>query len=238
MLYADIARRIRDEFGDGRFSPGALMPSENALVEAFAVSRSTIRKALKSLQDEGFLEQRQGQGTFLTRGRYQRNVSSRMDFVSHGERSGARPSTKLLSMETRAKSIAEASLFNTSLSDQVVEICRLRLMQGQPCVLQTSVLPMIELADYDAWEFETRSLYKLLEKDFDVRLGTVKETLTCENAAEDVANYLGIAPGLAVFVSHRVVCSEHGGVVEVSRNHIRSDRYCFVQETQAHEPRK
>ncbi len=238
MLYADIAQKIKGEFGDGRFSPGTLMPSENTLVEAFSVSRSTIRKALKSLEEEGFLEQKQGQGTFLKRGHHQRNVSSRMDFISYGERSGLRPSTRLLSIEARAKSIAETSLFDASPLDRVVELRRLRLMQGEACVLQTSVLPFIELVDYQRKQFEARSLYKILEKDFGIRLGAVKETLICENASDEVAELLRIESGFAVFVSHRVVRSERGGVVEISRNHIRSDRYCFVQDTHVHEARK
>ncbi|WP_421850370.1 GntR family transcriptional regulator [Oricola sp.] len=231
MLYAEIARKIREEFGDGRFSPGAQMPSENTLVEAFSVSRSTIRKALKSLEEEGFLEQHQGQGTFLRHGRYQRNVSSHSDFISHGKRSGARPSTRLLSTEVREKSIAESSLFDTTPNERVVEIRRLRLMQGEVCVLQTSVLPYTKLADYTPGEFECRSLYKILEADFGVFLGPVKETLTCVNASDQVAGFMGIAPGTAVFVSHRVVRAKDGQVVEISRNFIRSDRYCFVQES-------
>ena len=231
MLYAEIARKIKEEFGDGRFSPGALMPSENALVEAFSVSRSTVRKALKSLEQEGFLEQHQGQGTFLKQGRYQRDVSSRMDFISHGKRSGARPSTRLLSTEVREKSIAEISLFDTLPTEPVFEIRRLRLMQGEVCVLQTSVLPVTELANYTPREFEGRSLYKILEKDFGIFLGPVKETLTCCNADRDVADLMELDPGTAVFVSHRVVRADAGQVVEISRNYIRSDRYCFVQES-------
>lgn len=42
MLYRNVAVQIRTEFGDGRFSPGTLLPSENDFVEAFAVSRTTV----------------------------------------------------------------------------------------------------------------------------------------------------------------------------------------------------
>ena len=219
-------------------APGTLMPSENTLVETFAVSRSTIRKALRSLQDEGFLEQRQGQGTFLKKGHYRRNFSSRMDFFSHGADVGARPSTTLLSLDLRAKSIAEVSLFAGSPATEVVEIRRLRLMQGEPCVLQTSVLQIPELAEYSTRQLEMRSLYKILEKDFGLRVGAVEETLTCENASEHVAERLRIEPGVAVFVSHRVVRSEQDVVVEISQKYIRSDKYCFVQDAPPTEPRR
>ncbi len=231
MLYLDVARKIRTEFSDGRFSPGALLPSENYFVEAFSVSRTTIRKALHNLEDEGFLERRQGQGTFLRYGKYTRRVSSSMDFVSHGQRSGGRPTTKLLSREIRSRSIAETSLFDSLSGDTVFEIKRLRLMKGEVCVIQTSVLPIVELDSYPPSDFENRSLYKILEQDFCIFVGTVKETLTCCNASEDVAEIMGVEEGTAVFVSHRVVRRKTGQVVEISRNYIRSDRYCFVQDS-------
>ncbi|UWR13416.1 GntR family transcriptional regulator [Sulfitobacter mediterraneus] len=231
MLYLDVAGKIRSEFSDGRFSPGALLPSENELVDAFDVSRTTIRKALRSLEDEGFLERRQGQGTFLCFGKYTRRVSSKLDFVSHGQRSGGRPTTKLLSRELRPKSIAEASLFDAPPNVQVFEIKRLRLLKGEVCVLQTSVLPITELDEYPPSDFENRSLYKILEQDFQIFVGPVKETLTCCNAPQDIAEVIGLEVGDAVFVSHRIVRNRTGQVVEISRNYIRSDRYCFVQDS-------
>ncbi|WP_346895586.1 GntR family transcriptional regulator [uncultured Roseibium sp.] len=231
MLYLEVASKIKSEFSDGRFSPGALLPSENHFVDAFSVSRTTIRKALRSLEEEGFLERRQGQGTFLRAGKYMRRVSSALDFVSHGKRSGGRPATRLLSREVRSKSIAETSLFDNLTSDVVFEIKRLRLMEGKACVLQTSVLTAVELNSYPASDFENRSLYKILEQDFGILVGPVKETLTCCNAPADVAELLGLDSGDAVFVSHRIVRSKAGEVVEISRNHIRSDRYCFVQDS-------
>lgn len=231
MLYLDVASRIRSEFSDGRFAPGSLLPSENHLVDAFSVSRTTIRKALRTLEEEGFLERRHGRGTFLLHGKYTRRVSSALDFVSHGKRSGGRPTTRLLSREIREKSIAEASLFDCPTSGLVFELRRLRLMKGEVCVLQTSVLPIIQLDAYDSSVFENRSLYKILEQDFDIFVGPVRETLTCCNAPVEVADAIGLNTGDAVFVSHRVVRDRTGQVVEISRNHIRSDRYCFVQDS-------
>ena len=57
------------------------------------------------------------------------------------------------------------------------------------------------------------------------------ETLTCCNASPEIAKLIGLKSGSAVFVSNRVVRDRSGHVVEVSRNYIRSDRYCFVQDS-------
>ena len=62
-------------------------------------------------------------------------------------------------------------------------------------------------------------------------VGPVRETLTCCNASDEVSGLMGIEPGTAVFMSHRVARADDGKVVEISRNYIRSDRYCFTQES-------
>jgi GntR family transcriptional regulator, histidine utilization repressor len=48
----------------GRYVPGALMPSEAALVAQFGVSRMTVNRALRELNDAGMVNRVQGVGTF------------------------------------------------------------------------------------------------------------------------------------------------------------------------------
>lgn len=49
----------------GQHSPGALLPPEPALCEAFSVSRTVIREAVKILQEKGMVQIRQGAGTMV-----------------------------------------------------------------------------------------------------------------------------------------------------------------------------
>ena len=46
---------------------GAKLPTEESLMQTFSVSRSTVRKAVQRLVDEGVLIRRQGKGTFVAR---------------------------------------------------------------------------------------------------------------------------------------------------------------------------
>ncbi|ATY16325.1 GntR family transcriptional regulator [Amycolatopsis sp. AA4] len=50
----------------GEVEPGQKIPSERQLAEALAVGRSTIREAIKSLELLGLVEQRVGDGTYLS----------------------------------------------------------------------------------------------------------------------------------------------------------------------------
>src|SRR5918998_2538658 len=46
-------------------NPGDPLPSEAELCERFSVSRMTVRQALAELTNDGLVERRRGQGTFV-----------------------------------------------------------------------------------------------------------------------------------------------------------------------------
>lgn len=60
--YRKIADDLRRRVGTDELPPGALVPSELALVEQHQVSRGTVRAALALLVEEGLIEVVPGQG--------------------------------------------------------------------------------------------------------------------------------------------------------------------------------
>lgn len=50
----------------GEHPPGSSLPPEPALCEAFSVSRTVVREAVKMLQEKGLVQVRQGSGTTVT----------------------------------------------------------------------------------------------------------------------------------------------------------------------------
>jgi GntR family transcriptional repressor for pyruvate dehydrogenase complex len=65
-IYEDIISRIREMVEKGDLSAGDRLPSERDLSAAFRVSRPSVREALKTLESHGYLEVRQGEGTFIS----------------------------------------------------------------------------------------------------------------------------------------------------------------------------
>ena len=65
--YSRVKRHLKEALAQGRFPPGALMPSEAELVGQFGVSRMTVNRALRELQGEGLIDRVQGVGTFAAR---------------------------------------------------------------------------------------------------------------------------------------------------------------------------
>lgn len=61
--YDQIASDLRGRIVRGELAPGAALPSERELTERWAVSRSTVVKALDVLRQEGLVDTRQGTGS-------------------------------------------------------------------------------------------------------------------------------------------------------------------------------
>jgi GntR family transcriptional regulator / MocR family aminotransferase len=66
-LQAQIFRGLRRLISDGVLSPGAKLPSSRRLAEDFGVSRNTVVTALEQLSADGWVDTRQGSGTFVSR---------------------------------------------------------------------------------------------------------------------------------------------------------------------------
>ncbi len=61
QVAADIAARIQA----GEFRPGQMIPSESTLIDEYEISRSTARRAVALLRDQGIVETRIRRGSFV-----------------------------------------------------------------------------------------------------------------------------------------------------------------------------
>ena len=92
-----IFQRIKDyllgEIAAGRWKEGDVVPSEQALVRQFGVSRMTVNRAVRELTAEQVLTRRQGSGTFVAAQKYQatlveiRNIADEIRARGHVHRS-------------------------------------------------------------------------------------------------------------------------------------------------------
>lgn len=60
-----IAAELRQDIVQGRLTPGQKLPNETTLAERFGVNRHTLRQAVQSLAQEGFVRVAHGSGTYV-----------------------------------------------------------------------------------------------------------------------------------------------------------------------------
>lgn len=65
-LYEEVVGQLHQLIEAGKLKAGDRLPSERELAETFRVSRSSVREAIKTLENEGLVISRPGSGTFIT----------------------------------------------------------------------------------------------------------------------------------------------------------------------------
>jgi GntR family transcriptional regulator, arabinose operon transcriptional repressor len=63
--YQQLFDAIEQGISSGRYSPGQKLPSEAALEAEFGISRITVVRALRELQQRGLVQRRAGSGTYV-----------------------------------------------------------------------------------------------------------------------------------------------------------------------------
>jgi GntR family transcriptional regulator len=64
-LYAQIAARLRLAVAAGELRPGETLPSVRQLAARLRVNPATVVQAYRDLEGEGFVDMKQGAGTFV-----------------------------------------------------------------------------------------------------------------------------------------------------------------------------
>lgn len=203
--------------------------SEHELCERYGASRTTIRAALKQLQDQGLIERRQGKGTFYRPRHIAKHLGSIVDFHTEARMAGRVPTTQVVSLSVRAARPDEFALFGAAIAAAgIVDLVRLRSLDDEPAVLQRSRLGLTVLGTAEADALVNASLYRYLAECRAIHVATVEETLEPLAAGAEEAAHLRIAAGTAVFRSQRVARDMAGVVIELSDNLIRGDIYRFT----------
>ena len=82
-----VCDQIREQLARGQLRPGTRLPAEKELAEQFAISRSAVREALRSLEAAGLVEARTGinGGFFIHSGKPAALTQTVQDLVSLGQ---------------------------------------------------------------------------------------------------------------------------------------------------------
>lgn len=208
---------------------GDPIPPERVLVEDCKVSRLTVRRAVDDLVREGLLTRRQGSGTYVARPTVTQSPTA-SSFSLDLRRRGLMPANQIVAVE-RADAGAQLSWrLQVAPSDQVLVIRRLRLADGEPMAVSTTYLPDALVPDLPVDELEQRSLYRVLEDRYGLKvcagIQTVQPTVTSPQEAE----VLKVPSYSPAFLFRTTTRTGDGAVVEFTRAVYRGDRYMITAE--------
>lgn len=225
-IYLQLTGAIKTAINDGRLQPGDIIPSERVLVEQLRIARGTVRKALQHLLEEGILVRNQGSGTFVAP-HVRQSLPLLESFSEMAEATGGKAKSELVAFERRQATRDERLIFQLKSSRaEVIELSRLRKINGIAVSLQTAIVPAELL---ETIEEIGESLYLYLENKGAPVMRAVQH-FSAAIADEALARHLNIGKNEPVLLVTRTGFSHHDRPVEHTRTWCVNEYYDFTIE--------
>jgi GntR family transcriptional regulator len=226
-FYQQLAAMLRHEIEEHRTDSDVFqLPSENELSEQHGISRATVRHALDVLARDGWIYREKGKGAFAALRRVEQELTHLVSTTEDMRSRGWSLVTQVVSVERMRVPDHVAHALELGLAEEVFELVRLRIVNGEPMSLQTAYLPC-DLCPKLEEDDLTLSLYRLLESRYGLRLWTAEGILRARCASPFEAEWLQIAEAMPVIDMERITYAVTGAAVEYLEAAWRGDRYDF-----------
>jgi GntR family transcriptional regulator len=224
--YIQIARIIRERIQRQEYAPGGQIPTEVELCEAWQVSRITVREAVNKLVQEGWLDRRQGKGTYVVHQKLRRNIAKVYSFSSDMRQLGMVPRSRVLSLrveEAPAAVVEKMKLPDTN--HRVTRIIRVRIANDVPVLVETAMVPEYLCAGLAQRDLEHGSLYRILTEEYRLMPHHAEETYEAIIMSKEDAVTLERDPDVPqpAFAIQRMTYLESGIPVEYGTSVGRGD---------------
>lgn len=203
-LHRQLFLVLHDEIDRGVLAPGDALPTEQTLCDQFGVSRITVRRALADLAEQGYIERKQGVGSFV-REHPSANPSvaggSYMDGLRQAQFETEVDVLELDAHRRPPRAVADA----LETSGELLHIVRVRRQRrtGEPLMVTEAWLPP-ELADrLNESALRRKPLYQLLS-NVGIVVGRMRHEITAEIAGPRHARLLDTEIGAALLRVNRL----------------------------------
>lgn len=203
--------------------PGGRLPTEHELAAAYRVSRTTVRRAIQELANEGLVLRHQGRGTFVASQRLTHPLDRLRPFVSVFTASGVWPVGKILDYSWVTEAQLPAGL--PPMPDGALRARRLYLLGEIPQAVSDIFVPAPFGQQISRADIEEHPVYQVLGSRLALTLARATITLRGVPAPEDLAEALGMERAAPLLVMARGTYDNHDRLVEAGLFYLPATKF-------------
>lgn len=227
--YLRVARELRKEIADGVYPIGSQLPTEHELCERFAVSRYTVREALRRLREDNLVVSRPRAGTVVipraATNCYAQDVVSIDDLVAFA--AGAEFEIDFNAMVTLDADVAECTGLPAGTEWLAVRGNRRADGQDAP-ICRTEYYINREFARVGRLlQRHAGPIFPLIEDVFGVSVVEVRQHIRAVIVTPELAAELAVEPGTAGLQMQRSYTTSEGEIAQVTVNTHAGDDYRY-----------
>jgi len=226
-LYLSVARTLEKEIKQGKYPVDTTLPTEEALVERFEVSRHTIRQALRELKESGVILARAGVGTIVRaqpeKVWYISGLNSLSDLLEFATETEMHVLTKALVKADRDL----AKRLNCEVGREWfrIEIIRSMPLHSRPLCFLTVYVHPEHASPLKRVKHLREPIFAILQRAFDISIAEVRQEVTADSLDHEVAARLDAIPGQSALRITRHYYDRRGELVHIGVGFYPSGRY-------------
>ncbi|KRN98454.1 GntR family transcriptional regulator [Companilactobacillus kimchiensis] len=219
LVYQRIITSLKKAIDEGEFSDMRL-PDERSLAESYSVSRSSIKRALGLMADQGIIFKKRGSGTFVNplyvkQGSSFNYSGKNLGITDSFNSKGQKPGVKVLSFDViHPNKDMQDNLF-LKPSEFVYSFKRLRLLDDVPFMIETGYIP-IKLAPELSEQIASESIFNYVESELGKEVNKTYLNISAEPSDSEGKELLHLADNEPVGLMEGIFFLDDGTPFEFS----------------------
>ncbi|WP_119327234.1 GntR family transcriptional regulator [Companilactobacillus musae] len=219
LVYQKIIASLKKAIDAGEFSDMRL-PDERSLAESYSVSRSSIKRALGLMADQGIIFKKRGSGTFvnplyLKQGSSFNYSGKNLGITDSFNANGQKPGVKVLSFDViHPNKDLQDNLF-LKPTEFVYAFKRLRSLDDVPFMIETGYIP-IKLAPELSEQIASESIFNYVESELGKEVNKTYLTISAEPSDQEGKELLHLADNEPVGLMEGIFFLDDGTPFEFS----------------------
>jgi GntR family transcriptional regulator/GntR family frlABCD operon transcriptional regulator len=223
--YRRLYEVLRKHILDGVYRENDLLPSENELCQLYGMTRPTVRQALSTLSNDGFITKHQGKGSIV------HHLPGAIGILSVSGTTSAVGDRNLKTRIIKSPILIQwPHNFMFPLSELENEsgciyMERLRLLDDVPIFYDISYIGNINLPRITARQFENRSLFQVLRDHYRVEIKGGEQRIKAIPASTRISRFLKLEKNQPVLHLERKMETNISGLFVYSSIFCNTEKY-------------
>ena len=221
---------IQEAIKQGKFPAGSQLPSEMELLQMLGVSRTTLREALRILEEQRLIRKRRGLGTFVMERAIVKDLSRNFGITEMISQAGYTPGMRdvQIKLDKASKTLAEKMGIPENSTMAVIE--RVRTANQIPVVWTRDIMPEQYLGGWmpTLSVLNQSSLYECLERYANIRIISGVASFSAVQAGREIAEKLEIQRNALLLLIDQLDSDQIQRSVLYSTEYHLTDKFNFI----------
>jgi len=209
-IYIQLKSILKASIMNGEYGENEMIPSETQLADTYQITRTTVRRSISELVNENLLRKEHGKGTFVCLNPIHYTVWNFTGFTDYIQKKGKTPTSKILTAEEI--SIEGKQYFKLERARGIKEDAEILYL-----TVDTSCIPLDLFPGIMTFDFEKRSLYDVMRKEYGIIPSIVELMVKPFLVDRRIAQVFGISENMPLLIVKGKVSNEENLQVELAQ---------------------